>query len=186
MTHPYNFRRITATAAVALAMTLGAGAALAQPAGGPYGPGHGAGPGPGAGPGHGDAMIGHLIERAKTQLNLNSPQQLAFDAAVANAKATRESARTLHQNTRDAVKAELAKPEPDLAVVAAIADGAEQQGRALRNQVRNVWLTFYTNSLNKEQKAIVVDMLKKRMAHAESFREHMRERMQERFGGTSG
>ena len=168
-----NLRTITVGAAAALAMTLGAGAALAQPMGGPHGPGSP------------DQMIGRLIEHAKAQLNLDTSQQLMFDTAVAHSKAAFESGRALRQKVRDAAQVQLAKPEPDLAAVAAVADDVEQQGRALRLSIRNDWLKLYA-AFSPEQKAVVRDMLQKKMGHAESFRERMHQRMQEHFGGKSG
>ncbi len=81
MTTRHTFRVITGIAAIAMATALGTGSAVAQPAGGPHGPG---------GP---DAMFGHLFEHARTQLNLNTMQQQMFDQAVAGAKAAREAGR---------------------------------------------------------------------------------------------
>ena len=168
-----NLRTITMASAVALAMTLGASGALAQPVGGPHGPGSP------------DQMIGRLIEHAKAQLNLNTSQQLTFDAAVARSRAAHESGRALRQKVKDAAQVQLANPEPDLAAVAAVADEAEQQGRALRLSIRNEWLKLYA-TFTPEQKAVVRDILQKKMAQGESFRERMRERMQQHFGGKSG
>ena len=173
MTSHHNRRTIAMAAAAALAMTLGAGSALAQPTGGPHGPGSP------------DQMIGRLIEHAKAQLNLDTSQQLMFDTAVAHSKAAFESGRALRQKVRDAAQVQLAKPEPDLAAVAAVADDVEQQGRALRLSIRNDWLKLYA-AFSPEQKAVVRDMLQKKMGHAESFRERMHQRMQEHFGGKSG
>ncbi len=82
-----NLRSITVAAAVSAALTLGAVAALAQPMAWPHGPGpHGHGP---HGPGAPDQMIGQLIESSKAQLNLNTSQQVMFDAAVASTKSAR-------------------------------------------------------------------------------------------------
>ena len=74
------------------------------------------------------------------------------------------------------MKSEIAKAEPDLAAMAAIADDAEQQGRALRRQVRDEWLKVYA-TFSVEQKAIVRDIMQQKMARAESFRQKMFERM---------
>jgi Spy/CpxP family protein refolding chaperone len=193
MTMTSNLRRITLAGVTALAMVVGAGVAIAQPAGGPaggpYGPGYGghhrSGPGGPHGPGAGDQMIGHLIENAKAQLNLNTMQQQMFDAAVANAKTTRESARAAHQKVRAAVQAQLANAEPDLEAIAKIADDAEQQTRDARRKIRTEWLSLY-KTFNAEQKAVVRDLLQKRAAHADGFRQKMRERMQQYRSGASG
>ncbi len=124
-------------------------------------------------------MIGHLIAHAKGRLNLNTMQQGMFDTAVADSKAAREAGRALHEKVKATLQAELAKPEPDLAAVAAAADAAVDQGRDKRKAIRAEWLALYA-TFTVEQKAVVKDMLQKRLAHAESFRQKMRERMQDR------
>jgi Spy/CpxP family protein refolding chaperone len=173
-----NLRRITIAAAVAAAMTMGAGAALAQPVGGPHGQGA-------HGPGAPDLMIGHMIENAKAQLSLNTSQQVMFDAAVANSKVAHESGRALHQKVRDTLTTELAKAEPDLAAVAATADAAQQQGQEQRKSIRGQWLALYA-TFTPEQKAVVRDNLQKRMANAESFRARMQDRVKGFLGGKGG
>lgn len=172
MTFHNSFRRIAATAAVVSAMVFGASVALAEPASGMHGQGPGA------------DMIGRLIAHAKAQLNLNTLQQTLFDAAVADSKNARSSARALHQKVRDAMQAELATAEPNLRAVAAIADSVHNDALTLRHQVREKWLQLY-DTFSAEQKAVVRTLLQKRMAHAESFRKKMMERMHERLGGTS-
>jgi Spy/CpxP family protein refolding chaperone len=163
----HTLRATIGVAAVAIAVALGTGAALAQPMGGPHRAG-----GPG-GPGE---MIGHLIANAKAELKLNTMQQAMFDAAVVKSKAAHESGRALHAKVRDALQAELAKAEPDLAAVAAAADAAHEQGRALRTAVRAEWLSLY-GQFSAEQKALVRDLMQKRLSNAESFRQKKRERM---------
>ena len=178
MTFHRTFRTIAGIAAVAVAIGFGSAAALAQPAGvahGPHGP-HGMG-----GP---DEMIGHLIAHAKGQLNLNTSQQGMFDTAVADSKAAHQAGRALHEKVKATLQAELAKPEPDLAAVAAAADAAIDQARDKRKAIRAEWLALYA-TFTVEQKAVVKDLLQKRLAHAESFREKMREHMQSMFGKSS-
>jgi Spy/CpxP family protein refolding chaperone len=169
-------RRAIAATAAALAFAF-AGAASAQPFGGPGGHGGHGGP-----MGGGDEMFGPLIAHAKANLNLNTSQQTMFDAAVAQSKAAHDQGRALMQKVKDAMTAELAKTEPDLAAIAAAADDARAQGQALRKQVRTQWLNLYA-TFSPEQKAVVRDMLQKRMARMESFRQKMREHFQ---GGTAG
>ena len=171
-----KLRNITVAAAVASAMTLGAGTALAQPFGGPHGPGH-------HGPGAPDQMIGQLIERAKAQLALNTSQQAMFDTAVASSKAGHQSGQAIHQKVKDTLTAELAKPEPDLAAVAAAADVATDQARTQRKAVRAEWLALYA-TFTPDQKAVVKDRLQKHLARAESFREKMREHFRSLRGVT--
>lgn len=177
MTHQYHFRRITATAALALATTLGGGAALAQPMGGPHGGPHG--------PGGADEMIGRMIAHAQAQLNLNSMQQEMFKTALADSKKLHTLTQPIRQRARDVLQAELAKPEPDFAAVAAAVDAAHDQARALRKPVRDEWLQLYA-TFTPEQKAVVRDLMQQRIARADSFRQRMLERMHQRFGGTNG
>jgi Spy/CpxP family protein refolding chaperone len=179
MTTRHTSRGTIWIAAVVLATALCTGAALAQPVGGPHG--HG---GPG-GPGGSDAMIGHLIAEARAELKLDTMQQEMFDRAVANSKAAREKARARHSKVRDTLQAELAKPEPNLAAVAAAADATMEEGRVARKAVRDEWLAFY-EKLGPEQKAVVRDRLQKRMSEGESFRQKMREWMHQFRGGTAG
>lgn len=166
-------RRAAAAAAAALALGFG-GAGLAQPMGGPMGgPGGPMGYGPG-GHGFGGGHLGLVLEEAKSRLALDTSQQLLWDNAVAQSKAARESVRALHQKMREAMRAELTKTEPDLAAIATMADDIHAQGDALRRQVRDPWLKLYT-TFNAQQKAVVREMLQKRMERAEQFRQRMRE-----------
>lgn len=163
-------RRTAAAVAAALALAF-TGGAVAQPMGGHHGPG-------GAmGQGAGEEMIGHLIANAQAALKLNTSQQVMFDAAVAQSRTAHQSGRTLHQQMKDTLAAELAKPEPDLAAVAAAADAAQQQGVALRHQVRDSWLKLYA-TFTPDQKAVVRDLMQKRLARMESFHDKMMQRLQ--------
>jgi Spy/CpxP family protein refolding chaperone len=173
MTFQRTFRTTAAIAVVAMAMAFGSAVAQAKPEGGPHHPG-------GA-----DEMVGHLIAHAKEKLNLNTMQQQMFDTAIAGSKAAREAGRARHEKVKATLQAELAKPEPDLAAVAAAADAAMDQGRAQRQAIRAKWLALY-GTFTVEQKAVVKEMLQERMARAESFRHKMRERMHQMFDGKSG
>jgi Spy/CpxP family protein refolding chaperone len=165
-----KLRTTAVVAAAALAMTLGAAASFAKPGGDSHGP-HGSGA----------DMIGYTIESAKAQLNLNTSQQQQFDAAVASTKAAHQTGLSLHESLKTTLTAELAKPEPDLAAVAAVSDNAQVQGQALRKSVRGQWLALYA-TFSPDQKAVVRQMLQARMAKAESFRQ----KMQDRFNGKTG
>ena len=159
-----KLRKTTIAAATALALTLGGAAALAQPAHGPHG--HGA-------PGD---MIGHLIQKAQPQLNLNTSQQQMFDAAVASSQAARETGKSLFDSVKNTLNAELAKSEPDLAAVAAASDNAQAQGQALHKQIRGQWLALYA-TFTPDQKAVVKTTIQQGMAKAEAFRSTMHQRM---------
>ena len=120
----------TTTAAV-LALALGTVASTAA-FGGPGAPG-GRGP---QGPG-GEPFGPQVIESIKARLNLDTAQLQQFDQALAESKAAREAARADRLKVREALRAELAKPEPDLAAVARVADAEQARNQAVRNQVRD-------------------------------------------------
>ena len=160
-----NTRISTRLAAVFAAALVGlAGTALAQPSGG-RGHGHRGG--------GGDVVM--AIVHLKDQLNLNTAQQAMWDNAVAASKAARETARTNAQNVQQTLRAELAKPEPDLAAVAAAADAARSANAAVHTQVRAAWLNIY-GTFTPEQKTVVKNALLDRMSQMEKFREKMRAR----------
>ena len=147
-------------AAVAAAALIGiAGVAAAQP----HHHGHGGG----------DFVLG--IGALKGQLNLNTSQQVMWDNAAAAGKAARDNARANMQKVRAALKTELAKPEPDLAAVAAVADAQRDAGAASRRQVRDAWLNLYA-TFTPDQKAVVKNALQQRLTRMEQFRERMRQR----------
>ena len=101
------------------------------------------------------AMLGKL----KTDLKLNTSQQLQWDAVVAQTKAAHDAGRANFEQLKAALQAELAKPEPDFAAVAAAADGVRDQHAALHKQTRNAWLALYA-TFTPEQKAVARDAIK--------------------------
>jgi len=76
------------------------------------------------------------------------------------------------QKVHDTLSAELAKPEPDLAAVAAASDVARNANAALHGQVRDAWLNVYS-TFTPEQKTVVKNALSRRMARMEQFRQKM-------------
>ena len=161
-------RHALMAATAALALSFVAVPASAQPQGGPHGMHGGGGI---------EQMIPRMLEHAKTKLNLNTSQQVIWDSAVAQSKAAHEAAKANRQQVKAALKAELAKPEPDLAAVLAVADSVEQQNRAQRIAVRNEWLRLYA-ALTPDQKSVAKDMLQKRLDRAESLGAMIREHIQ--------
>lgn len=163
-----RFYRRTREAALASALFLALGsAAYASP-----GFGHGGAHGPG-GPGARGAHVEQVIAQLKSQLNLDTSQQVAFDNAVAAAKAAREATRTEHEKVRAAVQAELASAAPDLAKIAGLADQAQAANQAQRRQVRDQWLQLYA-TFRPEQKLVVRDAMAKRMERMEGIRSKIR------------
>ncbi len=167
--------RWTGVMAAAL-LALGSHAALAQP-GGPGGHGH---------PGHGRGgfEIEHVLAQVKAQLNLNTQQQATWDAAVAHGKTARQNARAAMDSVHATLTAELAKPEPNFAAVASVADAAQANAQAARKQVRDEWLALYA-TFSPAQKAVVRDAVRTRVDRMDAFREKMKEKFQQRQGGNS-
>ena len=159
----FRWTALAATATLALAGVT----AMAQPAGG-HGPG----------PGHPGGMeIEQILGAVKGQLNLNTSQQLAWDNAVTETRRVHTIGRTNMQKVRDAMTTELAKDEPNLAAVAAVADSVHADNQALRQGARKQWLQVYA-ILMPEQKLIVRDAFKSQVARMETMGARMREHMQ--------
>jgi Spy/CpxP family protein refolding chaperone len=165
-------RRIALAAAAAFALSLAATSGFAQTAS-TTAPVHWGAGFHGRHGGAGIDMMPRVLEQIKASLNLNTSQQVMWDNAVAQGTAARDAAIANRKTVRDALQAELAKAEPDLAAVATAADGVAQQNRTLHKQVRDQWLALYA-TFSPEQKAIVRDALQARLAKAESFRQRMR------------
>lgn len=108
---------------------------------------------------HGDGVPLAMLWHAKAQLNLNTSQQQQWDAAVAQSQATRAAARASFAQVHAALQAELAKPEPDFASVAALSDSAREQIASQHKQSRDAWLALYAN-FTPEQKATARDAIK--------------------------
>lgn len=123
--------------------------------------------------------IEQVLAKLETQLGLDTSQQVMWDNAVAQSKAAREAGRSHMGQVRVALAAELAKPEPDFAAAAAVADAVQANQQALRRQVRDEWLKVYAN-FTPTQKTVVRDAVKQRLERMESFRGKMKERMQSR------
>ena len=159
-----TYRKLLAASAAALTLALVAGPASAQP-------GHHGGP---MGGSFGD-HLGQVIEGAQAQLNLNSSQQQMFANNVTQTKAAFAGGHSQMQAVKDKLAAELAKPEPDLAAVATVADGAQQQMLTVRHQVRDSWLALYA-TFTREQKAVVKGIIQQHLAKMESVHQKMMER----------
>jgi hypothetical protein len=148
-------------AVVGAGLLLLAGSAAAQPAMHHRGP----------------ADVAMAIAAAKGQLNLNTSQQQMWDNAVAASRNARAAARANFASLQAAATAELAKAEPDLAALAAMGDDTQARNVASRRQARDAWLALYA-TFTPDQKAVVRDVLRQKMARMEQ----MREKFQGRHG----
>lgn len=109
------------------------------------------------------------LAKVKEQLNLNTSQQMQWDNVAALAKAAHETAHANLSQLRTATQAELAKPEPDLASMAASADTLRQQNETQRKAVRDAWLALYA-TFTPEQKGVVASALRQGMERHQAHR----------------
>ncbi len=82
-----------------------------------------------------------------------------------------------HEDMRAAMKAEFAKPEPDLAALAARGDEVRGRMAAAHREMRDGFLKLYAG-MTPEQKG----MVKKMIIHRMKMMHHMRERMMRHHG----
>ncbi len=118
----------------------------------------------------------HHAERwakLKADLKLNPAQDLAWQQIADKSAALHKERRADRKQFSEALKQELAKPEPDFVRVAQLRQQMEEKGLQARNEIRDMQLGFYT-SLNPEQKSIIKDALKGHIARMEKWREHKR------------
>ena len=108
-------------------------------------------------PMHGGTPLA-MLGKFKSELNLNTSQQQQWDAVMAQTKAAHDAGRANHEQMKAAMQAELAKPEPDFAALAALADNAREQSATLHKQTRNAWLALYS-TFTPEQKAVARDAI---------------------------
>jgi LTXXQ motif family protein len=156
----------------ALAISAGFAAAQAQPgmsgaAVGPLSQGHSA---------HGmDAKrtrgdFGRRLEAIKAQLNLNATQEAQFNVAKAASVKAMEAGKAARMNAAKTVKSELAKADPDLALLLTTREAVREAAQAERKAATAEWAKFLS-TLNAEQKAVVKSQLLDRMHRAEAMRE---------------
>ena len=164
--HASTLRRPVAVAsALLLAATLAA--AGSSRAAGPHG--HSGAPHAAGG------FVEHALAGLKDRLALDSSQLQMFETARAGTMAARDQAIAHRKDARARMEAELAKGEPDLAAVAGLFEGVDDQGRAARRQVRDQWLKLYAN-LRPDQKVIVRDEIRGRLAKMDGMRDRMHQR----------
>lgn len=108
-------------------------------------------------PFHGENLL-EMLGAVKSQLNLNTSQQQQWDNAVSLSSAAHSAMRASMEQSKAALQAELAKPEPDFASLASAADGARSQLAAAHRQARDAWLALYA-TFTPEQKGIARDAI---------------------------
>ncbi len=110
-----------------------------------------------------------MLGAVKSQLNLNTSQQQQWDNALALSMSARGAMRASFEQRRAALQAELAKPEPDFAGLAAASDSAQVQMAALHRQARDAWLALYA-TFTPEQKGVARDAISAGLARIEARR----------------
>jgi Spy/CpxP family protein refolding chaperone len=109
-------------------------------------------------PMHGGTPLA-MLGKFKSELNLNTSQQQQWDAVMAQTKAAHDAGRANHEQLKAAMQVELAKPEPDFAALATLADNVREQSATLHKQTRNAWLGLYA-TFTPEQKLVARDAIK--------------------------
>ena len=127
------------------------------------------------------AQMGARAEKLAAELKLSPEQRAQWDALIQKSKAQFEATRKAHKDMHEALKAELAKPEPDLAALAAKADEMRDKGRAAHKEVRDGWLKLYAG-FSAEQKGIVKKHIQYHMSRFEKMRNRMHD-MHEKMKG---
>lgn len=131
--------------------------------------------------GHGPdgAHFMNRLGKVHDQLKLNPQQEAAWKQAEEKSSETMKQMRDSHGKTREAMKQELAKSEPDFAAVARLADKSQESGFKARREARDLWLKLYAE-LSPEQKIVARDFVRERLARADSMRDKFKRRAAER------
>ena len=114
-----------------------------------------------------------MEDMIRDALRLTPEQQKAWQAIRAEQEAQRKARRHAWSEVRQVLEAELAKPEPDLARVANVRDAMMERNLKAQKEIEAMRLKLYA-SLSPEQKAVVRDFLKLRLARGGHRRGHGR------------
>jgi Spy/CpxP family protein refolding chaperone len=164
-----RFAALSASVCAALAIGLaGPAAAIAAPSG--FAP-------PAFAQGSaGTAVIDRILatlESMKGELNLTPAQKLQFEYCVAQTRTLRTTAQGAAAVIKQTLDAELAKPQPDLALVAAVIDQQQAIMIAARHAARADWLQLYA-MLSPDQQSVVGARLQKAWLRLEAVIEFLR------------
>lgn len=112
-------------------------------------------------------------EKLKADLKLNPAQDFAWQQIADKRAALHEEHRNNRMQLKEAMKNELAKPEPDFARIVQQKQQVEEKNMNARNELRDLQLKLYS-SFNPEQKAVIRDVIKARMERMEQRRDKKR------------
>jgi uncharacterized membrane protein len=116
---------------------------------------------------HQGAMFG---EKLHQQLNLTGEQEIQWQALKTQHDTMHKQMRDAHMQNRAAIKAEMDKPQPDLAAVNNMMEAAQDQDIAARKAFHKDALKFYA-SLSPDRQSIVVNDIKSMMGRMHGVRE---------------
>lgn len=108
------------------------------------------------------------------KLHLTDDQEKTWQTLARKAKDIQMSGQNRRNEIKSQAKQELEKTEPDLARLAALADRSMDEQSGKRRELRDEWLKLYAQ-LAPEQKIVVRDAIKARIAKAEMFREKFKQ-----------
>ncbi|MBZ0091024.1 MAG: periplasmic heavy metal sensor [Sulfuricellaceae bacterium] len=116
---------------------------------------------------HGEGFL--PMRELHQKLHLSAEQDKTWQALEKQSMAQRKSAFAQHKEMRAQFLQELDKKDPDLAALSARMDQASDERIKAMRQLRGEWLKLYA-SLSAEQKGIVRDVLKAKLAHRGPFK----------------
>lgn len=128
------------------------------------------------------------MEKLKKALHLTPEQEQAWRAIALKRRALWRQAREGRVEVKRALERQLAKPEPDLARVAAVRDRVGERFLAERKQMEHMRLALYAQ-FSPRQKGVMREFLKARLARFEHWRArhhgHFHRGAPPALGGTS-
>lgn len=149
-----NLKLFAATIAASITALTAVPALAEAPAGRPPFAAHAA---------HGGPGLEGALQFVRAKLSLTADQSAALDAILAGAKSQAKAARDSSKATVDQMRAELAKPQPNLRTLVQLQESLAPQREAIRKTVQAQLLDFY-DTLNASQQATVVEGVRKMAA----------------------
>lgn len=111
------------------------------------------------------------LERLKQALKLTTGQQKAWQTITTEQRNLWRQRRAGWKEVRQALETQLATAEPDLAQVAAVRDRVREHELDARREIEHLRLQLYA-SFSPQQKGVMRDFLKSRLARAEQRMRH--------------
>ena len=119
--------------------------------------------------------FGNHFAAMKATLKLNATQDAQYNVAMQSTIKANESMRKARTMATAAAKAELAKADPDFALVLNLRDDTQTTTASERKVAIAEWVKF-TQILSGEQKGMIKGQLLNRVSRADDMREKFRQR----------